>query len=686
MSDRALTTLLELLEAFTVEVPIIQRDYAHGRQDVHAKMVRQNLLADMKQAIQGSAPSLDLDFVYGRTDSGKFYPVDGQQRLTTLFLLHLYAFHDDESKTELFHKFTYETRRSSRDFFKKLTQNRADVFSSEAPPSVEIEDSEWFVSGWINDPTIQSSLVMLDDIKEAFGEVDNLVQGLQENNLITFKFLEMAKLGMEDSMYIKLNARGRPLTPLENFKARLIDRLHELELGMDFTDSFKQDVDGKWTDVFWGHNPNSFDQTYMAFFGMLFMNKGLLSNDKGNWADMFDYKLINAEILKLCCFTLNFLSDNPERKDVHQHIISTRGDPTYTDRVLFHATTTYMWMAEGIDNGSLDHWLRIIQNLVFNTRIDQSDNYRRAVNGIDRLEEHWDNLLGYCANDGEISGFSREQIAEEQEKARIIQMGGAFAEAIDTAEQHPYFKGQIRSALHYSKSGNESPDLELFIKYWSKISALFGDDEPKHGHLLRQALLTFGDYTIQAGKINKTLCVSDPNENENSPSLKRLFSQHGDIVKQLLDVLDTKESIESQLKTIISNSTVPRNDWRHCFIHFPELFKEMSASHLRLQQAGEKIVVIPKQFFSLPKSHAVFLFALREVLKRKELDSDFSRDFTYRGDYPLQVKGLSIRFEKGKFTVYSDENTDIVFETETNDPLTEVSGYLLKHLGVDSIH
>src|ERR1700722_2463700 len=75
-----------------VEIPIIQRDYAQGRASAHE--VRSLFLGALHQALLKSPtdPSLplDLDFVYGNIEGEKpaFCPLDGQQRLTTLFLLH----------------------------------------------------------------------------------------------------------------------------------------------------------------------------------------------------------------------------------------------------------------------------------------------------------------------------------------------------------------------------------------------------------------------------------------------------------------------------------------------------------------------------------------------------------------------------------------------------------------------
>lgn len=79
--------LYGLLEDRSVTIPMIQRDYAQGRQGKEA--IRINFL---KQIYRGLAENkgLKLDFVYGRDDGAKFQPLDGQQRLTTMWLVHWY--------------------------------------------------------------------------------------------------------------------------------------------------------------------------------------------------------------------------------------------------------------------------------------------------------------------------------------------------------------------------------------------------------------------------------------------------------------------------------------------------------------------------------------------------------------------------------------------------------------------
>lgn len=73
-----------------IVIPLIQRDYAQGRIDKDINRVRSRFLQALYRAVTGDP--ITLDFVYGDIDEeGTMTPLDGQQRLTTLFLLHWYA-------------------------------------------------------------------------------------------------------------------------------------------------------------------------------------------------------------------------------------------------------------------------------------------------------------------------------------------------------------------------------------------------------------------------------------------------------------------------------------------------------------------------------------------------------------------------------------------------------------------
>ena len=673
MDNTTPRTLLELLEKYEVEIPIIQRDYAQGRKTQHANMVRTNLLKDMKLAVTGQSPPLDLNFIYGKLVGEKFIPLDGQQRLTTLYLLYLYAFKDDESKTSIFDKFTYKTRISSRRFLRSINENRQDIFTNEKIPSLEIEDSIWFVPSWRFDPTIKSALTMLDAIHEMFKDIDGLDELLDRDSLV-FNFLDIENLGMEDTLYIKLNARGRPLSDFENFKAQLIARLKKLELSIER--EFEHCLDGKWTDLFWNKYELKFDEPYLNFFGVLFMNKGILRNDN-NWSNTMNWEKIDKDLFEIIYYTLNFIEENPNSDDIREIFFNALSEKrTYEDRVLFHSLVTYISKSKGVDLTGLNQWIRIIKNLTLNTRIDEIDLYRRAIESINNMSANYKNILEYFSQGPKISFFSSEQVEEEKKKAKIILEDEDFAELIYAAEEHKYFSGQVRAALYYSQEKEDVYSKETFIYYWDKIALLFDESKPIYGNLLRRALLTLGDYTLPVSSY-KTLCVDDPNEGARTPSMKSLFSNCGQIVKELLDNLEVKENIEGQLKKMIENVEIPQTDWRYCFINHPKLFNVMSGSHLRLRNTINSMLIIPNKS-SVGYNYGVYLLTLKFILDTSGIELEIIRELGAWSDQYIELDDLFIRFDKGKYII-KDNKGIVVYETVSNKPISEIEEYIIKN-------
>jgi len=65
-----------------IAIPIIQRDYAQGRENDDVNRVRQRFLESLNTAV--TEKPITLDFVYGDIDiDGVMTPLDGQQRLTS---------------------------------------------------------------------------------------------------------------------------------------------------------------------------------------------------------------------------------------------------------------------------------------------------------------------------------------------------------------------------------------------------------------------------------------------------------------------------------------------------------------------------------------------------------------------------------------------------------------------------
>ncbi|MBR1296628.1 DUF262 domain-containing protein [Bradyrhizobium sp. AUGA SZCCT0042] len=243
-----------------IEIPQIQRDYAQGRTSPAVHRIRALFLDAIYDAVTGESP-LALDFVYGENQGGVFHPLDGQQRLTTLFLLHWYiaaranALNDDLP----WKNFSYTTRPSARLFCERIVQYQPT--GSSAVISEEIRDQPWFLHNWRNDPTIESMLVMIDAMHDLFGEIDcgAAWQRLIDRNepAIAFYLLPINEAGFGEDLYIKMNSRGKPLTPFENFKARFGQLIERSSL--DKGDAFAHQIDGRWLDVFWQYRGDAFN-------------------------------------------------------------------------------------------------------------------------------------------------------------------------------------------------------------------------------------------------------------------------------------------------------------------------------------------------------------------------------------------------------------------------------------------
>ena len=250
-----------------VEIPLIQRDYAQGREDPEVAQIRADFLNVLCDAVTGGAPA-GLDFVYGDVRAATLRPLDGQQRLTTLFLLHWYvAFRTGRLSPNLpWTRFRYATRASSELFCERIVANPPP--KEVMGPSTWIKDQAWFLHVWRHNPTIQAMLVLVNALDDRLKEVDlesawaNLSD--HANPAISFHLLPIEEIGAGDELYVKMNSRGKPLTPFENFKARFEKALE----GSSRAAEFAHRVDGVWSDVLWRYRGRNdvVDDEFIRYF------------------------------------------------------------------------------------------------------------------------------------------------------------------------------------------------------------------------------------------------------------------------------------------------------------------------------------------------------------------------------------------------------------------------------------
>lgn len=332
------TTLWKVLKESKIVIPTFQRDYAQGRSG--KEDLRKRFLNEIKSSLESSDSELLLDFVYGTKKEDIIYPLDGQQRLTTLWVLMWYAVFmtqtteaDIEKYRRILQNFTYETRSSSKDFIvwlcnKFLTSKSSKEYKDKKQKyekstillSDFIQNQTGFYSGWNQDPTVQSVLRMLsgtqvlnketkkietpykDGIEQIFEDFnkENFEKLFKDDSCpIKFYHLNLLEIKQPDNLYVKMNARGEQLTSFENFKADLVGYLSKNEKLKSFVtlgngNYILQKWDVAWTDLFWKEkgNADSVDNLFFTFIKRFLLNRYITKKDKDKDKDDVVYKML----------------------------------------------------------------------------------------------------------------------------------------------------------------------------------------------------------------------------------------------------------------------------------------------------------------------------------------------------------------------------------------------------------
>ena len=227
--------LFTLLSRYRVVIPGIQRHYVQGANNPKAESVRKQFIKEIFTAIEEKQNEFNLHFIYGpiNTDGeDSFVPVDGQQRLTTLWLIARYAAEKAEpsNRKDLLRKlsrFTYEDRINAKRFCQALTceDSRWDITQD---PNPDILCQDWFVDYWKEDETVASMIRMLSTIHEEWNKHQDTITAKDVLEAIASKIRFELKIdAFGDDIYMKMNARGLQLTQWENFKGKFSEDLGE---------------------------------------------------------------------------------------------------------------------------------------------------------------------------------------------------------------------------------------------------------------------------------------------------------------------------------------------------------------------------------------------------------------------------------------------------------------------------
>ena len=605
-----------------ITIPIIQRDYAQGRKDPDINRVRTKFLDSCYNALMYEP--ITLDFIYGDLDeSGIMTPLDGQQRLTTLFLLHWYAAKKEDINSidyDFLRRFSYETRYSARDFTQRLI-DYTPIF--EGGLAEEIIDQSWFPLDWKKDSTISSMLVVLDDIANKFKNVPSMWSKLTNNKAISFYFLPIRDMGLTDELYIKMNSRGRPLTQFEHFKAELESELKKADIDLAKRIIYKFDQD--WNNMIWSYRDDSElpDDKFLNYFRFIcdvisykrgetlqgksrdefdllkqFFSFGresfvdnvlLLESYYDCWKD-----LPNGEVTSE--FFEVFLTKNqsPSKVKVESRYdkdvfggclknninnLNTRNRQFPLNRmILLYAFVVFLQEKNNISYDDFSRRLRIVNNLIQNSDDEISDSEQRSSgNRMPAILHQVDNII--LKGEVELSitnGFNKNQYEEEAEKIQWLIEHSDKTEQLFRLEDHELLNGQI-SVVGLENYHHFERFHSLFSCDWDNVDC---------------ALMTIGYYGQEENSWRSQLGSAEMSKawsNLFHKSSSKGFERTKNVLNELLslsEVIDDNLLINLKEEYLLNCEHESTYDWRYYYLkykvfrpgsygkyHFPENMK-----------------------------------------------------------------------------------------------------------------
>lgn len=285
-----------------IVIPEIQRDYVWGKKEVEGLLnsIQEdfeefkkgieitpvpNLEAEIKTAFEQYYKkqkfSCNIGFIYAYNDpeyTGKYFLIDGQQRLTTIYLLLLVLASEEATFRDKFIKLytlsglpiiDYRVREASHHLLKEVIAN----YHSKG---IQIEDQPWFYNEYLSDKTISSVVTNIEIIKKFVAD-KNLINNEFINyvqDFIEFWYFDTNISEQGEELYIYMNARGEQMQENENLKADLLGKLKLVDGETKSLSEIKNNwgiIWEEWQHFFWLNredNPNA-DKGFNEFINCI---------------------------------------------------------------------------------------------------------------------------------------------------------------------------------------------------------------------------------------------------------------------------------------------------------------------------------------------------------------------------------------------------------------------------------
>jgi hypothetical protein len=401
-------------------------------------------------------------------------------------------------------------------------------------------------------------------------------------------------MGLTDSIYIKMNSRGKPLTEFEHFKAEFEKTIKNIS--EDLHKEISKKLDKDWIDLLWPYKDEQTmltDDSFMRYFKFVsrvicFQQNIPYNSDTFYLIEKVYNQKENINIFKQymdCWYRLAFLENGNDTdsnpidvffnkifskeeyviskvvvyKNVNYFKDGCDKELDLNDLLVLFAVIQYLLNSDKISENEFVNRIRIVRNLVLNSGNEIRD---------ERMSQLLNETIEVIIN-GKISesslGYNENQKTEEQEKQKWLSINEQWKEELYMLEDHPLLLGAI------SIVGLEKPE------YFKIFRILF---VPQNYKLIRKVLLTIGDYSqilsgwrCQFGNGTaaswRDLLVRSPQNTKNILQILLEGILHNNNCHDYLNLC-----IDEYLKNEHTEKT-----WRYYFVKYPAMMQGESGNY-----------------------------------------------------------------------------------------------------------
>ena len=543
-------SLIDIIRKCKIVIPDFQREYAQGRCDKHSEFVREMFLNDIFQFLKDeSKKKMELDFIYGRVnDRNEFFPFDGQQRLTTLFLIYAELCREQGMYAELLlENFRYADRPEAEAYCVSCIRSNEDKNDS-------------------SNPSVKGMREMKKAIREKIQSFSLSEKEIEKLNSIVFYI--PSDISLSTDIYWKMNSRGKRLTSLERFKSSWFGKGDEKQA---------KSIDAIAVEFFRA-NHEKYEEYFMGLISIMFDAFSMIENKRSGNKERINF--YEPDLVPSSAYVaFKAMGDDGYVKALEK-LFSAMGDknfdlkkyqnnfmdtcPVYTKKPQMNEchkkgqkekSLLFSYLLTAGDSFSVDQmkdWMRFCANIIWNVSEPES-----ALELIFKLHTKANEIISYLASDDSKKDSAIPQYAEERTKAIAIKNKDVKKEDIEKAESTAFADGRI-DFLFFDDTWNEFTNRLKSFGIWFTENGLNEDYRVVVAKAyIKLSTLRWGqNYFFDASRNYwRSEIFAKANTDDNRCFVSRLLSATDE------DALNEIEIEETDGFFLAVKSSLVKNDW-----------------------------------------------------------------------------------------------------------------------------